>query len=1040
GSSVTLDETNNGPTTDGVLNPAIMTATSAAAIVTLTSNYGADGAGTTTYALSVTNAASGLATAQGDHAITLVQVGATVQGQYTDAGGTHTAFTVSVAADGKMTVVQNVALEHLVDGSTAAAYNDALNLAGKIAVTATVTDADGDTASTGAIDVGGAVTFLDDGPSISNAVVGSSVTLDETNNGPTTDGVLNPAIMTATSAAAIVTLTSNYGADGAGTTTYALSVTNAASGLATAQGDHAITLVQVGATVQGQYTDAGGTHTAFTVSVAADGKMTVVQNVALEHLVDGSTAAAYNDALNLAGKIAVTATVTDADGDTASTGAIDVGGAVTFLDDGPSVSANSAVQLDDDALAGGNPGGTGDVNPDTANTAGTLAHSYGADGAGSTLLTATGIVLPAGFTAAVSNGGQTLTISQGATAVLLIQLADTSSGNYTVTQLHAIDHPAGLNENNVSFTVNYVTTDGDGDTATGSLAINVNDDTPTISNIQDAIMPNVNNTDVHGTWTPSFGADGPSATSAISLAMGTAPSGLTYTQTSQGTNVNGDAVTQVDVKSGATTLYTFYEYAHYDAATHTSQMTAYTTLADAQGATGTNEYFTLAAGADGNYDFHLVTNSLQSTSVFDVVSGIPNGNGSYVKIASGSASFGTDPVPASGYDVIIDGFNSGNTDPTAHKVFKNANGMGIDNGNLETNETLTFKFGLTQSAVTVGIGKGGNDTSEHFQVTIWDATHTTSATWNVTQTDGTPLIVDAAHWGTNGSNSGAFFNFSEVDVKNIASAGGDDPKVVLLSLTYNSQTIVSDTTLNFALGITDHDGDSVTSTDNLSVALAGTHSGSGYQLTGLDTTGEVLAASSGADTLHGGTGLNDTVDYSNATAGVTVNLLTQLVGGAGALGDTISGFENAIGSNFADTLTANNTGSTLSGGGGNDTLIGGAGNDLLIGGSGQDTLTGGSGADTFKLDHLDIKDLISDYSGAGGQGDKIDLTALFETAAGGNITDYVHYNNGTLSVDTNGTTGGANFVDVAQLTNTPAAGTINILYDDSNHVQHTATI
>ncbi|TGT67591.1 hypothetical protein EN802_28950, partial [bacterium M00.F.Ca.ET.159.01.1.1] len=336
GSSVTLDETNNGPTTDGVLNPAIMTATSAAAIVTLTSNYGADGAGTTTYALSVTNAASGLATAQGDHAITLVQVGATVQGQYTDAGGTHTAFTVSVAADGKMTVVQNVALEHLVDGSTAAAYNDALNLAGKIAVTATVTDADGDTASTGAIDVGGAVTFLDDGPSISNAVVGSSVTLDETNNGPTTDGVLNPAIMTATSAAAIVTLTSNYGADGAGTTTYALSVTNAASGLATAQGDHAITLVQVGATVQGQYTDAGGTHTAFTVSVAADGKMTVVQNVALEHLVDGSTAAAYNDALNLAGKIAVTATVTDADGDTASTGAIDVGGAVTFLDDGPS--------------------------------------------------------------------------------------------------------------------------------------------------------------------------------------------------------------------------------------------------------------------------------------------------------------------------------------------------------------------------------------------------------------------------------------------------------------------------------------------------------------------------------------------------------------------------------------------------------------------------------------------------------------------------------------------------------------------------------
>ena len=75
-------------------------------------------------------------------------------------------------------------------------------------------------------------------------------------------------------------------------------------------------------------------------------------------------------------------------------------------------------QLDDDALAGGNAGGAWRRDPNAANTTGTLAHSYGADGAGTTLLTAAGAVLPAGFTAAVSNGGQTLTISQGATAVL----------------------------------------------------------------------------------------------------------------------------------------------------------------------------------------------------------------------------------------------------------------------------------------------------------------------------------------------------------------------------------------------------------------------------------------------------------------------------------------------------------------------------------------------------------------------------------------------------------------------------------------------
>ncbi|RUZ76362.1 type I secretion C-terminal target domain-containing protein, partial [Mesorhizobium sp. M7A.F.Ca.US.006.01.1.1] len=106
--------------------------------------------------------------------------------------------------------------------------------------------------------------------------------------------------------------------------------------------------------------------------------------------------------------------------------------------------------------------------------------------------------------------------------------------------------------------------------------------------------------------------------------------------------------------------------------------------------------------------------------------------------------------------------------------------------------------------------------------------------------------------------------------------------------------------------------------------------------------------------------------------------------------------------------------------------------------------TGTTGADTFKLDNLDIKDLITDYhgTGPGGEGDKIDLSALFDTASGSNINDYVHYDadTKTLSVDTTGSGNAANFVDVAALQNAPAAGTITILYDDTAHVQHTATI
>ncbi|WP_192177306.1 DUF5801 repeats-in-toxin domain-containing protein [Mesorhizobium amorphae] len=149
--------------------------------------------------------------------------------------------------------------------------------------------------------------------------------------------------------------------------------------------------------------------------------------------------------------------------------------------------------------------------------------------------------------------------------------------------------------------------------------------------------------------------------------------------------------------------------------------------------------------------------------------------------------------------------------------------------------------------------------------------------------------------------------------------------------------------------------------------------------------------------------------------------------------------ETMQGTANGDTLTGNGGNDILQGFAGADILNGGDGNDLLIGGLGQDTMTGGTGADTFKLDGLDIKDLIVDYNG--GEGDKIDLSALFDTAPGGaNVGDFVNYNagTGTLSVDADGTANGANFVEVAELVNHPAANTITLLYDDGT-TTHTTT-
>ena len=96
-----------------------------------------------------------------------------------------------------------------------------------------------------------------------------------------------------------------------------------------------------------------------------------------------------------------------------------------------------------------------------------------------------------------------------------------------------------------------------------------------------------------------------------------------------------------------------------------------------------------------------------------------------------------------------------------------------------------------------------------------------------------------------------------------------------------------------------------------------------------------LYGGAGADSLDGGAGI-DLLSYAGSNAGVSVSLATGTVLGGHAQGDTISGFEEIEGSDYADTLWVAGPGAAAYGGG-NDTLhaggggraYGGAGNDLL---------------------------------------------------------------------------------------------------------------
>jgi Ca2+-binding RTX toxin-like protein len=142
-------------------------------------------------------------------------------------------------------------------------------------------------------------------------------------------------------------------------------------------------------------------------------------------------------------------------------------------------------------------------------------------------------------------------------------------------------------------------------------------------------------------------------------------------------------------------------------------------------------------------------------------------------------------------------------------------------------------------------------------------------------------------------------------------------------------------------------------------------------LSGLDGN-DTLLGGVGNDTLRGGAGVDlidggagqDFADYRTSASWVNVDLniqdgtTAQSGGGADndALGDTLIGIENLIGSNDAthgDVLTGNAANNHLIGLDGDDTLVGGAGNDTLVSGAGADRVDGGTGT----------RDL-ADYSGS----------------------------------------------------------------------------
>ncbi|MEZ0264221.1 MAG: beta strand repeat-containing protein, partial [Phycisphaerae bacterium] len=143
---------------------------------------------------------------------------------------------------------------------------------------------------------------------------------------------------------------------------------------------------------------------------------------------------------------------------------------------------------------------------------------------------------------------------------------------------------------------------------------------------------------------------------------------------------------------------------------------------------------------------------------------------------------------------------------------------------------------------------------------------------------------------------------------------------------------------------------------------------------------DTLVGGAGSDSIGGGNGIDRAEFWGDGVeSGVTVNLATGAVTGA-AGNDTLSGIENVVGTDYADSLA----GSTLA-----NELVGGLGDDTLNGGTGNDTLDGGEGSDWVQFVGATTAVTANLATGATTGGAGVDLLTSIENAAGSSFNDSI---------------------------------------------------
>jgi hypothetical protein len=299
----------------------------------------------------------------------------------------------------------------------------------------------------------------------------------------------------------------------------------------------------------------------------------------------------------------------------------------------------------------------------------------------------------------------------------------------------------------------------------------------------------------------------------------------------------------------------------------------------------------------------------------------------------------------------------------AGQLTKTINVPILNDDNPESNETFTIKLSNVVGAVFVpGQNVGTVTITDTLQVSVTTTLPanvenlTLTGTANINGTGNTNANIIRGNSGNNILDGKGVTTYMGSNEQLIGGAGNDTYIVSGSFYTTITENLNegTDTVQYFSVDSFGPFGN-YTLGDNLeNLTLTGTTGISGYG----NTLNNVITGNSGNNFLDGGVGV-DTVNYSNATAAVTVNLSTNSATGGGG-SDTLFNFENVIGSNF------------------NDTLIGSSGNNTLTGSRGKDALTGGLGSDRF-----DYKTLTNSLLGS--TNNSFDVITDFNASTGNDL-------------------------------------------------------